>query len=213
MSMAVRMNHIPETDLALYVSGDLRLVRRAAVSFHVRQCERCRGRMEAYRADREQTRKIAGEMPAGVDWDRLAAEMTANIRVGLAAGECVARKSERRRPIVSWRPAAIAAGVVAVLTAAWWLNMPPGTSDELGRAMSAIWHGRGNVTGMAIPDRGATVVATPLGIELRENNNALGGSQDTVPVGVSASMQGSASASYVNADTGQMTITSVMYVQ
>jgi anti-sigma factor RsiW len=206
------MNHIPETDLALYVSGDLSLLRRAAVSFHVRQCERCRGRVTVYRADREETRKIASELPAGVNWDRLAAEMSANIRVGLAAGECVARKPERKKPVVSWRPAAIAAGIVGVLTAAWWLNMPPGTTDELGRAMSAIWHGRGSVAGIANQDRGPTVVLTPLGIELRENDNALGGSQDTVPVAVSGSMQGSASARYVNADTGQMTITSV-YVQ
>jgi hypothetical protein len=56
------------------------------------------------------------------------------------------------------------------------------------------------------------VVANQLGIELRENNNVMGASQDELPVSVSLSVQGSASARYVNADTGQMTITSV-YVQ
>jgi anti-sigma factor RsiW len=221
------VTHIAETDLALYVSGDLRLLRRAAVGFHAGRCERCRRRMEAYRADRDQTRKLAGEMPEGLDWQRLAAEMSANIHVGLAAGECVARRPERRILRVSWRPAAIAAGMVAVMTFAWWLNMPAGTSGQLGRAMSAIWHGRANFAAVASRDAswdakrngpasfasfGPVVVATPLGIELRENDNVIGGSEDSAPVAVSASMQGSASARYVNADTGQMTITSV-YVQ
>jgi anti-sigma factor RsiW len=217
------VTHIAETDLALYVSGDLRLLRRAAVSFHVGQCERCRRRMEAYRADRVEVRKLTGEMPEDLNWERLAAEMSANIHVGLAAGECVARRPQRKVLRVNWRPAAIAAGLVAVMSVAWWLNMPSGTTRELGRAMSAVWRGRANDG--VVSRRGArwddpasfaslgpVIEATPLGIELRENDNAIGGSQDSPPVAVSATMQGSASARYVNADTGQMTITSV-YVQ
>lgn len=211
--------HIAETDLALYVSGDLGLVRRASVRFHASRCERCRGLVEAYRADRGRVREIAAEMPEGVDWDRLSAEMTANIRVGLAAGECVAPR--QRKPgvnlTVSWRPAAIAAGAVVLLSVAWLLNMPSGTTNELGRAMSAILHGHGSVANPAIhsgaeDDRRPVVVANQLGIELRENNNVMGASQDERPVSVSLSVQGSASARYVNADTGQISITSV-YVQ
>jgi anti-sigma factor RsiW len=216
--------HIEETDLALYVSGDLGLFRRASVRFHAGRCERCRGLVEAYRADRGRVREIAAEMPAGVDWDRLSAEMTANIRVGLAAGECVARPRQRKPGMnltVSWRPAAIAAGAVALLSVAWLLNMPSGTTDELGRAMGAILHGRGSIVNPsagpgvrsgAEDDRRPVVVANQLGIELRENNNVMGASQDERPVSVSLSVQGSASARYVNADTGQISITSV-YVQ
>jgi anti-sigma factor RsiW len=210
--------HIAETDLALYVSGDLRLVNRLSVHLHQRGCEPCRRRIEAYRADRERVKDIAAEMPEGVDWDRLAMEMSANIRVGLAAGECVARPSRDRRhgdrnPIMmSWRAAAMAAGVVMLLSIGWLLNMPSGTTQELGRAMSAIVHGHGHV---ADYDRGPVVIATPLGVELRENDSELGGSQDlrdSRPVAVSVSLRGSASARTMNADTGQMTITSV-YVQ
>jgi anti-sigma factor RsiW len=215
-----RTSHIPETDLALYVSGDLGLLRRLAVRFHARRCERCSRLVEAYRADRGRIKEIAAEMPEGVDWDRLSAEMTANIRVGLAAGECVARPRQRKASAmklgVSWRPAAIAAGAVALLSVAWLLNMPAGTTDELGRAMSAVLHGHGSVTSganlVADDDRRPVVVANQLGIELRENNNVMGASQDERPVSVSLSVQGSASARYVNADTGQVTITSV-YVQ
>jgi anti-sigma factor RsiW len=214
------IKHVAETDLALYVSGDLGLFQRAAVHFHIGRCERCSQLVEAYRADRARIKEVAAKMPEGVDWDRLSAEMTANIRVGLAAGECVARPRRRKTPAmklaVSWRPAAIAAGAVALLSVAWLLNMPAGTTDELGRALSAVLHGRGSVTGGISPaaddDRRPVVVANQLGIELRENNNVMGASQDERPVSVSLSVQGSASARYVNADTGQVTITSV-YVQ
>jgi len=195
--------HVAETDLALYVSGDLSLGRRALVRLHVSGCERCTRRVEAYRADRQAVRQVAGQMP-DVDWDRLASEMTANIHVGLAAGECVA---PRRRKVVTlgWRPAAAMASLTVVLGMAWWLNMPPETTRSLTRALTAVWHG-----GAAAPERGLVVEADSTGIELRENGNSLGVSQgSTRPVAVSVSVQGSASARYVNADTGQMTITSV----
>src|SRR5262249_16887292 len=130
-------SHIAETDLALYVSGDLGLGRRVLVRLHISQCDRCARRVEAYRSDRKAMREIAAEIPDEVDWDRLSAEMTANIRVGLAAGECVA---PRRRKVVTlgWRPAAAMAGLSAVLAVAWWLNMPPETTTALRKAVVSI---------------------------------------------------------------------------
>jgi len=130
--------------------------------------------------------------------------MAANIHLGLAAGECVAPR--RRKPVtLGWRPAAVMAGLSCVLALAWWLNMPRETTESLGHALTAIWHG-----GAVTPERGLVVEADSSGIELRENGNSLGVSQgSTRPVAVSVSVQGSASARYVNADTGQITITSV----
>jgi hypothetical protein len=146
-------------------------------------------------------------MPESVNWDRLAAEMTANIRVGLAAGECVAPRA--RKSSFGWRPAAAMAGLAAVLVTAWWLNMPPSTTQSLGRAMSAIMRGRESVA-MPIEDRGMMVEASSSGVELRENGNMLGVTQGAArPLAVSISAQGSASARYIDADTGQITITSV----
>ena len=46
--------HVAETNLALYVSGDVSLWRSALVSLHVAQCSRCRNRADAYRSDRTQ---------------------------------------------------------------------------------------------------------------------------------------------------------------
>jgi anti-sigma factor RsiW len=214
----MKLQHIVETDLALYVSGDLSLFRRVSVGFHVRRCERCRGLIERYRADRGRVKEIVAEMPEGLNWDRLSREMGANIRVGLAAGECVAqsrgRRDRDRMPIrVNWRPAALTAGGIALLSVAWVLNMPPGTTAELGRAMSAVMHGRGSIANPNPDDgNGPIVVANQQGIELRVNDHSMGGSQDERPVAVTVSLVGSASERHVNADTGQMTITSV-YVQ
>jgi hypothetical protein len=200
--------HVVESDLALYASGDLHLLRRAAVRLHLGFCERCRAIAESYGEDRERIREIATELPDGVDWNRLSAEMTANIHLGLSAGECVAPKS--RRPVVlGWRPAAAMGALAVLVVAGWWLNTPTSTTQALGRAVGAIWHGQGSASGIA-EERGMVVEATSAGIEVRENGGRLGVSQGTArPVSVSVSVQGSASARYVNADTGQMTITSV----
>jgi hypothetical protein len=154
--------------------------------------------------DRAALREIASEIPDDLDWDRLSAEMTANIHVGLAAGECVAPRRHKAVPL-GWRPAALMGALSCVLALAWWLNMPPETTRSLGRALTAIWHG-----GAVAPERGLIVEADSSGIELRENGNSLGVSQgSTRPLAVSVSVQGSASARYVNADTGQIVITSV----
>ena len=52
------------------------------------------------------------------------------------------------------------------------------------------------------------------GIELQENGSSLGISQGSAPpLAVSVNAQGSASARYIDADTGQVTITSVGYAQ
>lgn len=202
--------HIAELDLALYASGDQSLWRALEIRVHTGRCEQCRQRVEAYRADRSKVRAISSEIPENLDWDRLAAEMTANIRVGLAAGECVAPRVHKSA--FNWRPAAAMAGLAVVLATAWWLNMPPATTQALGRAVRAVAHGGGSVAmpGAGPEDRGMVVEASSAGIELRENGSMLGVTQGASrPLAVSISAQGSASARYVDADTGQITITSV----
>ncbi len=124
--------HVKETDLALYASGDLRLWQRMAVSLHVRQCESCRELLEDFRADARALRDAAGQLPEGVDWGRLSAEMNANIHVGLEAGECVTPRKQRKPAAswipIAWRPLATASAVTVILAgvlgAGWWLNMP-----------------------------------------------------------------------------------------
>ncbi len=206
--------HVKETDLALYASGDVSLWQRAAIHLHVRRCERCREVVGEFRTDTKALREASAGLPEGLDWPRLSAEMTANIRVGLEAGECVApRKSRRAIPATipqRWRPVALASVVATVLTVmlagAWWLNVPAQDTQALNRAMHSILHGRSAMS----DERGAVIEASSDGIELRKDGGALGVSQDAARLmTVSVSTQGSASAHYVDQDTGQVTITSV----
>jgi hypothetical protein len=202
--------HVIETDLALYAAGDLPFWRSALVGIHVRKCGECRGLVQALREDRKELKRSADDMPANIDWDQLAAEMTANIRVGLAAGECVTPR-ERKVASISWRPAAIAAGLVVLMAGAWWLNIPRTDTEAIGRAIRSMATG-----GRAVvpeDEHGPVVGASSTGVVLVENGGQIrieqGGLQ---PVMYSVSTQLSASARYVDQDTGQVTITGT-YVQ
>jgi hypothetical protein len=197
--------HVIETDLALYATGDLPFWQSALANLHVRRCDECRDLLEALRADRKELRRSVNELPANVDWDQLAAEMTANIRVGLAAGECVTPR-EHKVAAISWRPAAIAAGLVMLMAGAWWLNIPRTDTEAIGRAI------RNMATGRRVPqeERGPVVGASSSGVEVLENGGRMGIEQSGLhPVMYSVSTQGSASARYVDQDTGQVTITAV----
>ena len=206
------MTHPLQTDLALYSSGDLPVWRRPMMRLHVSGCDHCRTWVEAFVADRESLRALSAEMPAGVHWDRLAAEMSANVRLGLEAGECVAPRVRKPTLAAGWRVAAACAGVTALLVSAWWLNMPPTETAALGHVVQKIarpW--RGGVR--ALDDSGPTVQVSAAGIQLQQNGGTLGMSQGQErPVSVSLSVQGSARARYIDSDTGQVTITG-MYAQ
>ena len=96
--------------------------------------------------------------------------------------------------------------MLALLVGAWWLNVPAQDTQALNRAVHSIWRGRASMS----DERGAVIEASSEGIELRKNGGSLGVSQDAARLmTVSVSTQGSASAHYVNQDTGQVTITSV----
>ncbi|MEO8049936.1 MAG: hypothetical protein ABI833_05925 [Acidobacteriota bacterium] len=205
------MTHPAQTDLALYTTGDLPLWRSPLVRLHIAGCASCRSWIAAFDSDRESIRRLAAEMPVDVNWDRMAAEMSANVRVGLEAGECVASRVRRPALGTGWRVAAASAGVAVLLVSAWWLNMPRADSVALSRAMQKIaqagpWRGNG----LALDDRGPTVEVSASGIQLQQNGGTLGMSQGQQrPINVTLSVQGSARARYIDTDTGQVTITGV----
>ncbi|MDP8988809.1 MAG: hypothetical protein M3N41_01850 [Acidobacteriota bacterium] len=205
------MTHPIHSDMALYATGDLPLWRRLLLRLHVSGCDGCRGWVEAFAADRESLRALAAEMPTGVNWDRLAAEMSANVRVGLEAGECVAPRVRQPALAAGWRVAAACAGVIALLVSAWWLNMPQAETSALGHVVQKIAQARPWRGGIrALEDAGPTVQVSAAGIQLQQNGGTLGMSQGQErPVSVSLSVQGSARARYIDADTGQVTITGV----
>jgi hypothetical protein len=209
--------HPAEFALALHASGDLPVWQSIRVRLHTSRCEACRNIVAAYRADKVWA-EASDQIPEGVNWDRLSAEMTANIRVGLAAGECVAPRG--RKPLLGavaawqWKPVAVGMALMMVVSAAWWLNVPAAQNDSLARALRAIAHRGSTIASDPLGrQQGPIVDVTPSGIRLLENGGALGVNQGGLqPVAVSLDAQGSASARYIDTDTGQVTITSV-YVQ
>jgi hypothetical protein len=197
------MRHPGEGQIALYAGGEAGWIERLTVRRHLAQCRACRELADGYRRDRDAIRKEAAELPPDLNWDRLAREMRANIRVGLAAGECVPDLRPRRYPM-AWRPAFAAAGLALVLLAGWYLNFPAEQRASLGRAVARMWNGP------VRQDPGISLEATRNGIQVSENGSALTMMHpDTTPAVVVVNTRGSLRARYVDDDTGQVTITNV----
>ena len=186
------MNHPSDATLALYAGRDLGFFATWRTERHLAGCERCRREVENYDEMREILPEL-GELPA-LHWNRLAVEMKANIRLGLAAGECV-REPERervsRRSLFSSRALVSYASIAALLVAGLLLERPlPKTTAR---------------------DAAEVVLrATPNGIELKEGGRALSllhrrATDVTYLVGA----QGSMRSRYVDAETGYVTINNV----
>lgn len=185
------MRHPDLASLALLAGGELPVWARWRIRRHLRDCAQCRHELEGFRRRREWFREAAEELPAGLHWNRLAAEMRANIQLGLAAGECVGGAS-RRRVWLSWRTAAALASIAVVVVGGWWLHLP----HSPARA-----------------SRDVVVEATAEGIELKENEGALTLIHSaSAPVMISASAEGAITARFIDDETGLVTVNNV-YVE
>jgi len=183
--------HPDEKQLALYSGDDLSALDRLRVRWHVRSCAQCAEQVKAITAVSDALRSQIVEVPRGVQWDRLAAEMTANIHLGQEVGECVGPGPIARPERIGWRAAVVMAGMTVMLIGAWFLN-PPRRIEKLARHSPIEIH------------------TAPGGIEMKENGAALmllhtRGQQTPIIV----STPGSLRARFVDQDTGQVTINNV----
>ena len=194
------MKHPSQEILALQASGDLGVVERWKTTLHLKTCPSCRDEVAAYSELREILPEL-NQIPE-VPWDRIAAEMRANIHLGMVAGECVRETAAPVQaapsfPLFSAARATLAfGGVLAVLIAGLILERP-------------------------VLQRPAPVVAseplaeaTPDGIQRRAGDQAFGlmNSAGAKSVTYSVSAQGSLGARYVDQETGNVTMTKV-YVE
>jgi predicted anti-sigma-YlaC factor YlaD len=187
------MKHPTQEMLALHAGGDLGRIAGWRTDRHLARCERCREEFDAF-ADVRAVLPDLNEIPE-VAWNRLASEMKANIRLGLAAGECVrAEQKPLRETLFSHARVAVAlASVVALLVTGVVLEHP--------------------VPRQGVPPLDAVIVqSTREGIQVRDGAQAL----QLLHTGVndrdvirSVGAQGSMRARYVDPETGYVTINNV----
>jgi hypothetical protein len=201
------MHHPNESDLALYAGNDLGRLARLRVDWHLRTCGKCQQEVTDFSSLRADTVRNASD--PDVNWDRLAAEMKANIRLGLEAGECIAPLQPRHRPHspLTWAALATAALIVIAAGGEMWINhpwslgMPP--AETLSQAgMPALDNVVLEVKDSAILMRDGDAVVS----ELR--NDVPSGSD----VVYSVNAQGGVGASYVD-KTGMVTVNNISYGQ
>ena len=177
--------HPSETQLALFAGGDLEWLDRWRVARHVHKCATCGAAVEALHLAKARLQADAVDVLPELNWNRLAAEMTGNIRVGLAAGECVAPISHPERGV--WRTAGLVACGLLLMSTAWWLNIPS----------------RDHSTGVVLE-------ATQSGIQMKQDGAALMLLKPkTSSTPVYGSAPGSLRVSYVDTETNQVTINNV----
>jgi hypothetical protein len=214
------LTHPTEIQLALFAGGDLGAWQRWRVRRHVSLCSGCEGQVQALRAASAQVREVAAELPKDLNWDRLSEEMTGNIRVGLAAGEAIARfdkpvlgRGSRR---LGWNAALVLAGATAIFGIAFWTSLPQQQADNLLAAFRRIRAGRigSLVPHPALVQEGAVLEASSSVIEVKENGRTFSlMNPRSDGVTVSISMKGSAGLRYVDADSGQVTTNKVYYAE
>lgn len=184
------MTHPNEPRLALYAGGELGLPSRLRIALHLRGCDRCNQYVEEFRGIREWMHARDDETPAGVRWDALAAEMKANVRLGLAAGRCVSVPEPGPvPPRFRWPAPAMALPVLLVVIAGWIMQslhppLRPAPSEFVVEASASG-------IGVERDGRGFTL------LQPRNQN---------VVFSVGGEVAG---ARYVDAETGQVTISHV----
>jgi hypothetical protein len=184
------MRHPNQATLALYAGEDLGPVRQWLTARHVAYCEACREEVAGYREMRELLPGLA-ELPE-ISWNRMAAEIKANIRLGLEAGECVraAEMPRRRASMVGWRAAVAFGSVAALLVGCLAIERP---------------------APMVVRAAESSVESTRDGVEVEEGGGRMlglmnGGAQKVI---YTLDAQGSMGARYTDPETGSVTINTV----
>jgi hypothetical protein len=185
------MRHPDESNLALLAGGETGRVHSLFLERHLRNCENCQDKVAAFRDLRGHLAEVA---PPDVDWNFLAAEMRANIRLGLEAGACV----RTTRVSKGWSPRlAVALASLLVLAGAGFF-----VSD------ARLRHS-GTVAEAATP----VLQPTGSGIELRNGSDSFSfPGRQGVRTEQTVSAQGVIQARYINGETGSVTINNV-YLQ
>ena len=188
------MKHPNQATLALHAGGDLGPIRSWWTARHLARCAECREEVAGYAEMRELLPELA-DLPE-IPWNRMAAEIKANVRLGLEAGECV-RSAEmplHRASLTGWR-AVVAFASVIVLVFGCLVLEHPAPPPAVRVAETAVESTSDGIAWQAGDDH-------MLGL-------MNGGAQKAV---YTLDAQGSMGARYIDPETGSVTINTV-YVQ
>lgn len=194
------MRHPNEAQLALYAGGDLGWWARQQVELHLRSCGPCQQDVTEFSSQRALMNYVGPDVE--LNWNNLAAEMKANIRLGLEAGSCVGPRPASR-PVPNrwmWIPVATAAAVLFAAGGGFWLN----------RAHPVRPAGRASATQVVEPEQ-VIFEAKDSGIQVRDGEEVVSqlGNRSRGSVVYSVSAQGGIGASYVDRDTGMVTVNNI----
>lgn len=183
--------HPGESLLALAAGGDAGVWQRLRVWLHVRECGECRLEMDRFRSARVELKDAALELPlGGEEWAKLAAEMSANIRLGLSVDRIPAGARIENAAFAEpagWRAAVVLATLCVVLAGGILLRRTP-SDASVARSLPVAEANEGGV-GVHQGQMGFTLL-TP------ENGQSV----------VLAGASGGARARFVDTETGQVTI-------
>ncbi len=204
------MKHPGEYNLALLAGGEAGAFHRFRLDRHVRNCEDCQEKIAEFQALRKHLSATEFLDPGSneVNWNSLAAEMRANIHVGLEAGACVRdthiTKSwfGKSRLGKSWfgknwsaQFAVAFASLVVLVGAGFFLTDGPLHRVTVAEAAAPV------------------LQPTASGIELRKGRDSFAFVDHTgVRTDQTVNAQGAIEARYINDETGSVTITNV-YLQ
>jgi len=210
------MQHPNQVQLALMAGNDLGPWDRWRIRRHVASCASCDTEVQALRTVSEQIREVTAALPENLNWNQLAEEMAANVRVGLAAGEAIARFDKPalggRTRHLGWSAALVVACASVVFGAAFWINLPRPQMDHLLSALGRVRTGRIGklVQRPAVAAEDVMLEASSLSLDLSQNGRTMSLMHPhSDAVTVSVSMRGSVGVRYVDADTGQVTTNKV----
>jgi hypothetical protein len=201
--------HPHDFALALLASNDTGWWRRRSLAKHLRGCGECREKVAQFESLRGELSKMGTTAP-NVDWENLAAEMRANIRLGLEAGACVRTVPVRRK--VNPRLMVAFASLLLVVAASFLLRGTRALVPQTAPSQNVVAQAVRSIDAPVTRDA-PMVEANADGIALRTGpaSMTLLGRQGST-ISQSASAQGEIRARYVDGNTGVVTINNV-YLQ
>jgi hypothetical protein len=197
--------HPDLAELVLFSGGDLPWGARWRVGRHVKHCADCEQQVLHFRSvqaelKREAKTETLTGFEAIADWARLEREMLGNIGVGLAAAHCIENVGRKRALIYR---TAFALALSALFVAGWLTHIPREQTNHLISSLQRL------VVLDRQPHPSGTVLRTTAeGIAVGAQGTTLTILHPATAV-VSLSGPSAVSARYVDADTGQVTITKV----